>query len=91
MSNDQNYKLFQIKNLIFLPLGANGTHNGIVEPYHPPNISEMLRHIARYNDMQVVLNEDQFGSLQNDSVIIVVQVSKNPILQALFFLLFYLL
>ncbi|XP_022217431.1 alpha-1,6-mannosyl-glycoprotein 2-beta-N-acetylglucosaminyltransferase isoform X4 [Drosophila obscura] len=42
--------------------------------YHPPNISEIKRQIVRYNDMQLVLNEDTFGPLQNDSVIIVVQV-----------------
>ncbi|KAH8326506.1 hypothetical protein KR067_009490, partial [Drosophila pandora] len=42
--------------------------------YHPPNITEIKRQILRYNDMQTVLNEDTFGPLQNDSVIIVVQV-----------------
>ncbi|XP_070143105.1 alpha-1,6-mannosyl-glycoprotein 2-beta-N-acetylglucosaminyltransferase-like isoform X2 [Drosophila kikkawai] len=42
--------------------------------YHPPNITEIKRQIVRYNDMQLVLNEDTFGPLQNDSVIIVVQV-----------------
>ncbi|XP_017131688.1 alpha-1,6-mannosyl-glycoprotein 2-beta-N-acetylglucosaminyltransferase isoform X1 [Drosophila elegans] len=42
--------------------------------YHPPNITEIKRQIGRYNDMQSVLNEDVFGPLQNDSVIIVVQV-----------------
>lgn len=35
----------------------------------------MLRNIARYNELQSVLNEDLYGPLQNDSVIIVVQVS----------------
>lgn len=30
--------------------------------------------IRQYNAMQVVLNEDQFGPLDNDSVIIVIQV-----------------
>lgn len=38
-------------------------------------IDEMRRNIARYNELQSVLNEDLFGPLQNDSVIIVVQVS----------------
>lgn len=41
-----------------------------------PNVAEMLRNIARYNELQSVLNEDLFGPLQNDSVIIVVQVNK---------------
>lgn len=46
-----------------------------VDLYHPPNISEIKRQIAKYNDMQLVLNEYTFGPLQNDSVIIVIQVS----------------
>uniref|UniRef100_A0A182JQC5 Alpha-1,6-mannosyl-glycoprotein 2-beta-N-acetylglucosaminyltransferase n=1 Tax=Anopheles christyi TaxID=43041 RepID=A0A182JQC5_9DIPT len=33
--------------------------------------------IHRYNDLQTVLNEDIYGPLQNDSVIIVVQVHKR--------------
>lgn len=47
---------------------SNYTHNF--------NISDIQQLIARYNDMQLVLNEDIFGPLQNDSVIVVVQVSK---------------
>ncbi|XP_004534142.1 alpha-1,6-mannosyl-glycoprotein 2-beta-N-acetylglucosaminyltransferase isoform X3 [Ceratitis capitata] len=42
--------------------------------YHPPNISEIKQQIAKYNELQIVLNEDTYGPLQNDSVIIVVQV-----------------
>lgn len=42
---------------------------------HSASVDEMLRNIARYNELQSVLNEDLFGPLQNDSVIIVVQVS----------------
>lgn len=45
-----------------------------MQPYHPPNCSEMQRAIRHYNELQMVLNEDQFGPLENDSVIIVVQV-----------------
>ncbi|XP_034112769.1 alpha-1,6-mannosyl-glycoprotein 2-beta-N-acetylglucosaminyltransferase isoform X2 [Drosophila sulfurigaster albostrigata] len=44
------------------------------DPYRPPNITEIKRQIIRYNEMQLVLNEDTFGPLQNDSVIIVIQV-----------------
>lgn len=44
---------------------------------HTATVVEMLRNIARYNELQSVLNEDLFGPLQNDSVIIVVQVSKR--------------
>lgn len=54
---------------------ANGTHQQhLVQPYQPPNITEMQRAIKHYNELQMVLNEDQFGPLENDSVIIVVQV-----------------
>uniref|UniRef100_A0A1B0F0A9 Uncharacterized protein n=2 Tax=Phlebotomus papatasi TaxID=29031 RepID=A0A1B0F0A9_PHLPP len=54
-------------------------HNGSASSggemqFHSPNISEMKRAIFRYNEMQNVINEDIFGPLQNDSVIIVVQV-----------------
>ncbi|XP_064551278.1 alpha-1,6-mannosyl-glycoprotein 2-beta-N-acetylglucosaminyltransferase isoform X2 [Drosophila montana] len=44
------------------------------EAYRPPNITEIKRQIVRYNELQLVLNEDTFGPLQNDSVIIVIQV-----------------
>ncbi|KAL9694384.1 hypothetical protein quinque_013669 [Culex quinquefasciatus] len=58
--------------------GQNGTHVGTNEgSQRSANISEILRMIHRYNEMQSVLNEDIFGPLQNDSVIIVVQVHKR--------------
>lgn len=58
--------------------GQNGTHVGPNEgSQRSTNISEILRMIHRYNEMQSVLNEDIFGPLQNDSVIIVVQVHKR--------------
>uniref|UniRef100_A0A1I8QA76 Alpha-1,6-mannosyl-glycoprotein 2-beta-N-acetylglucosaminyltransferase n=1 Tax=Stomoxys calcitrans TaxID=35570 RepID=A0A1I8QA76_STOCA len=70
-------------------LAANLQHNGTVlngggsvsflDSYHPPNISEIKRQIAKYNDMQIVLNEYTFGPLQNDSVIIVIQVHTRII------------
>ena len=58
---------------------ANGTIEGQISQNHPTqssNVIEMLRNIARYNELQSILNEDLFGPLQNDSVIIVVQVTK---------------
>ncbi|XP_049529469.1 alpha-1,6-mannosyl-glycoprotein 2-beta-N-acetylglucosaminyltransferase isoform X1 [Anopheles darlingi] len=60
----------------------NATHaqNGTLfsaEGPRPANISEILRMIHRYNELQTVLNEDIYGPLQNDSVIIVVQVHKR--------------
>lgn len=58
--------------------GQNGTHVGLSESVQrSANISEILRMIHRYNELQTVLNEDIFGPLQNDSVIIVVQVHKR--------------
>jgi alpha-1,6-mannosyl-glycoprotein beta-1,2-N-acetylglucosaminyltransferase len=42
------------------------------------NISDIRRNIERYNDMQQVLNEELFGPVQNDSLIIVVQVRHDP-------------
>uniref|UniRef100_A0A182YQF1 Alpha-1,6-mannosyl-glycoprotein 2-beta-N-acetylglucosaminyltransferase n=2 Tax=Neocellia TaxID=44535 RepID=A0A182YQF1_ANOST len=56
--------------------GQNGTHFG-GEGTRTANISDILRMIHRYNDLQTVLNEDIYGPLQNDSVIIVVQVHKR--------------
>jgi hypothetical protein len=41
------------------------------------NISDIRRSIERYNDAQQVLNEELFGPVQNDSLIIVVQVSHS--------------
>lgn len=60
-------------------LGQNGTHVGGLGDIaqRSANISEILRMINRYNELQTILNEDIFGPLQNDSVIIVVQVHKR--------------
>lgn len=68
------HKYLTIKSRYQTYAGNGSLHVGVVEPYHPPNITEMRAYIERYNEMQMVLNEDVFGSLQNDSVIIVVQV-----------------
>ena len=55
---------------------SNATHNGKSDGYNSnSNISDILRNINRYNEMQTVLNEETFGPLPNDSVIIVVQVN----------------
>ncbi|XP_062560624.1 alpha-1,6-mannosyl-glycoprotein 2-beta-N-acetylglucosaminyltransferase isoform X2 [Armigeres subalbatus] len=59
-------------------VGQNGTHAGLGDSaQRSANISEILRMINRYNELQTILNEDIFGPLQNDSVIIVVQVHKR--------------
>uniref|UniRef100_A0A182MFE2 Uncharacterized protein n=1 Tax=Anopheles culicifacies TaxID=139723 RepID=A0A182MFE2_9DIPT len=62
--------------------GQNGTHFGGEGP-RTANISDILRMIHRYNDVQTVLNEDIYGPLQNDSVIIVVQLLPLQLLHPL--------
>lgn len=42
--------------------------------YRLPGIEQMRQFIRRYNELQSILNEDIFGPLENDSVLIVVQV-----------------
>lgn len=54
---------------------ANSSQTVINDMANSPNISEIRKQIYRYNDAQTVINEDTFGPLQNDSVIIVIQVS----------------
>lgn len=65
------------------PRPRNTTHsNGTVinTAYKPIlNITEIKKVIAQYNLQQTVHNEDIFGPLQNDSVIIVVQVSSGKL------------
>lgn len=56
-------------------VGANGTVTNTIDYKIPLNISEIKRNIALYNIQQTVYNEDQFGPLQNDSIVIVIQVS----------------
>lgn len=53
--------------------GQNGAPGGRA----PLNISEIRRNIERYNEMQQLLNEELFGPVQNDSLIIVVQVTNR--------------
>ncbi|XP_073966322.1 alpha-1,6-mannosyl-glycoprotein 2-beta-N-acetylglucosaminyltransferase-like isoform X3 [Choristoneura fumiferana] len=40
----------------------------------PKNITEIRRSIKRYNDAQTIYNEDIFGPVQNDTIIIAIQV-----------------
>uniref|UniRef100_A0A2M4AKX5 Alpha-1,6-mannosyl-glycoprotein 2-beta-N-acetylglucosaminyltransferase n=1 Tax=Anopheles triannulatus TaxID=58253 RepID=A0A2M4AKX5_9DIPT len=68
------------KYLTGKPRNATHAQNGTLfsaEGPRPANISDILRMIHRYNELQTVLNEDIYGPLQNDSVIIVVQVHKR--------------
>jgi alpha-1,6-mannosyl-glycoprotein beta-1,2-N-acetylglucosaminyltransferase len=40
-------------------------------------MSEIRRSIERYNEYQTIINEEVFGPLMNDSIILVVQVHKR--------------
>ncbi|XP_041983642.1 alpha-1,6-mannosyl-glycoprotein 2-beta-N-acetylglucosaminyltransferase isoform X3 [Aricia agestis] len=44
------------------------------ERYAGRNVSDIRRAIRRYNDAQTVYNEDIFGPVQNDTIIIAIQV-----------------
>lgn len=56
-------------------LNSNGSAASNLANYKIPlNISEIRKNIAHYNQLQTVYNEDIFGPLQNDSVVIVIQV-----------------
>ncbi|XP_049961710.1 alpha-1,6-mannosyl-glycoprotein 2-beta-N-acetylglucosaminyltransferase isoform X1 [Schistocerca serialis cubense] len=48
-------------------------------PVPRPNISDIRRSIERYNEMQTIHNEEVFGPVQNDTLIIVVQVHTRII------------
>ncbi|XP_018566686.1 alpha-1,6-mannosyl-glycoprotein 2-beta-N-acetylglucosaminyltransferase isoform X2 [Anoplophora glabripennis] len=55
-------------------ISLNGTpYNNYIYKY-APNISDIKRSIAQYNLQQVVYNENIFGPLQSDSVVIVIQI-----------------
>jgi hypothetical protein len=61
--------------LVFRFIAHNGTQSQNFDQQNILNISEISRMINRYNDMQQIINDDIFEPLQNDTVIIVVQVS----------------
>lgn len=53
----------------------NGTMSStFIDLFRRPNIRQMKKLIQKYNKRQSILNEDMFGPLDNDSVLIVVQV-----------------
>lgn len=52
----------------------NNSQNYYNEINHLPDLNEIKNQIWRYNEAQSILNEEQFGPLQNNSVIIVIQV-----------------
>ncbi|XP_013163389.1 PREDICTED: uncharacterized protein LOC106114661 isoform X1 [Papilio xuthus] len=44
------------------------------EKANPKNVSDIRRAIHRYNEAQTIYNEDIFGPVQNDTIIIAIQV-----------------
>lgn len=59
------------------PAAAEGNGSDSAAANGEPSIEDIKRNIARYNEHQTIVNEDIFGPLQNDSVIVVVQVSDD--------------
>jgi alpha-1,6-mannosyl-glycoprotein beta-1,2-N-acetylglucosaminyltransferase len=57
----------------------NGTSGNSTGGIPGLTIAEILRNIHKYNLEQTVHNEDIFGPIQNDTLIIVIQVSYPPI------------
>ncbi|XP_030748348.1 alpha-1,6-mannosyl-glycoprotein 2-beta-N-acetylglucosaminyltransferase isoform X1 [Sitophilus oryzae] len=55
-------------------IGLNGSYNNLGYYKASLNISDIKRNIAQYNLQQTVYNEDLFGPLQNDSIVIVIQI-----------------
>nr|CAD7195727.1 unnamed protein product [Timema douglasi] len=81
IDNDNISKVTGADNIMTSRPSANATdsqnQNGSGRPLL--NISDIKRNIERYNDLQTVLNEDVFGPVQNDSLVIVVQVHTRLI------------
>jgi hypothetical protein len=61
--------------MLFVFAANNSSHANNNDKYPSINISDIKRNIERYNEYQTILNEEAFGPLQNDSVVIVIQVS----------------
>lgn len=68
---------------LFYPGGQNTTIGRMtINPQlsmierHEAALSEISKQIRYYNTKQTVINEEIFGPLQNDSVVIVVQVIR---------------
>ncbi|XP_032528238.2 alpha-1,6-mannosyl-glycoprotein 2-beta-N-acetylglucosaminyltransferase isoform X3 [Danaus plexippus] len=58
----------------YLTVHSKNTTGNSTERYGPKNITEMRRAIDRMNDAQTIYNEDIFGPVQNDTIIIAIQV-----------------
>ncbi|CAH2219970.1 jg14984, partial [Pararge aegeria aegeria] len=58
------------KYLTVHPRNATGNST---ERYAAKNVSDILRAIYRINEAQTIYNEDIFGPVQNDTIIIAIQ------------------
>lgn len=61
----------------YTKIATNSSQATNNDRYQAINISDIQRSIERYNEYQTIINEDVFGPLQNDSIVIVVQVHKR--------------
>ena len=62
---------------LFKQAAANSSQNTSNDRFQMMNLSDIQRSIERYNEYQTIINEDVFGPLQNDSIIIVIQVHQR--------------
>ncbi|XP_050360165.1 alpha-1,6-mannosyl-glycoprotein 2-beta-N-acetylglucosaminyltransferase isoform X2 [Nymphalis io] len=58
----------------YLTVHPKNSSANATERYSPKNVSDILRAIQRANDAQTIHNEDIFGPVQNDTIIIAIQV-----------------
>ncbi|CAH0561827.1 unnamed protein product [Brassicogethes aeneus] len=83
--NDSNAAIFSMVPAVFHKFltprpknNATTTVNGSLNSENTksgvPNITEIKKNLNQYNQQQIVYNEDTFGPLQNDSVVIVIQI-----------------
>ncbi|CAH2083376.1 unnamed protein product [Euphydryas editha] len=64
----------------YLTVHPRNNSANATERYTPKNVSDILRSIQRINDAQTIYNEDIFGPVQNDTIIIAIQVSLVVVL-----------
>ena len=66
--DSERYKIFDQR--LVLDSNPNSERNR----NDPSKVEEIVANIKRHNELQPILNEDRFGPLEPDSVVIVVQV-----------------
>ncbi|XP_026498211.2 alpha-1,6-mannosyl-glycoprotein 2-beta-N-acetylglucosaminyltransferase isoform X1 [Vanessa tameamea] len=58
----------------YLTVHPRNSSANATERYSPKNVSDILRAVQRVNGAQTIYNEDLFGPVQNDTIIIAIQV-----------------